>query len=84
MDTRGEEDESGNADAPAPPGVDRTALGYALLFGLPVGVGVSLAMMRSTGGGVLDPLVALPGLVAGGILFAVVLVAASNRVPADG
>ena len=73
-----------NADAGAPPGIDRTALGYALLFSLPVGVGVSLAMMRGTGGGVLDPLVALPGLVVGGTLFVLVLVAASNRVPARG
>ncbi|MFB6161598.1 MAG: hypothetical protein ABEJ61_10560 [Haloferacaceae archaeon] len=74
---------SGDAGATARPGVDRTALGYALLFSLPVGVGVALAMMRATGGGVLDPLVALPGLVAGSVLFLLVLVAASNRVPAE-
>ena len=73
-----------DTDVAPPPGVDRTAIGYALLFGLPVGLGVSLAMMRSTGGGVLDPLVAVPGLVAGGTLFLLVLAAASRRVPAEG
>jgi hypothetical protein len=72
-----------DTDVPPRPGVDRTAVGYALLFGLPVGLGVSLAMLRSTGGGVFDPLVAVPGLVAGGALFLLVLAAASNRVPAD-
>lgn len=56
--------------------LDPTTVGYALLFSIPVGVGVSGATMRMTGGGALDPLVALPGAVTATAVFLFVLVAA--------
>jgi hypothetical protein len=52
-----------------------TELGFAILLSVPVGAGVSTAMLRVTGGGIADPLVAGPGIVAALILFAFVLVA---------
>ena len=60
---------------------DRTALGYALLFAVPVGVGVAGAMMRGTGGGPLAPVVVGPGAVAAVIVFLLVLVGASGAEP---
>lgn len=53
----------------------REVLGWALLFSAPVGVGVSLAVMRMSGGDLLDPLVALPGVVAAAAVFAFVALA---------
>lgn len=56
-------------------GIDRTALGYALLFSVPVFVGVTMMMLKVTGGRPLS-LVFGPGLVVGGGVFALVLAAA--------
>ncbi|WP_224447772.1 hypothetical protein [Haloprofundus salilacus] len=42
----------------------RTIVGYALLFSIPVGVGVAAGVSRATGEGLLAPSVALPGVVA--------------------
>lgn len=64
-------------------GLDRTALGYALLFSLPVGVGVSAAVMRMSGGGVFDPLVALPGAATAAAIFLFVLLAARDAAPTN-
>ena len=50
----------------------REVLGWALLFSVPVGVGVSMAVMRMSGGGLFEPLVALPGIVAAVVVFAFV------------
>jgi hypothetical protein len=55
-------------------GVDRTVLGYALLFSVPVFVGVTMMMLKVTGGSPLA-LVLAPGLVIGVALFAFILVA---------
>lgn len=57
---------------------DRTTLGWALLFALPVGVGVAGAMMRGTGGGPLAPLVAGPAAVATLAVFLLVVWGASG------
>jgi hypothetical protein len=55
-------------------GLDRTALGYALLFSVPVWVGVTVMMLKVTGGRPLA-LVVAPGLALGGGVFALVLLA---------
>jgi hypothetical protein len=55
-------------------GFDRTALGYALLFSVPVWIGVTMAMLKVTGGRPLS-LVLAPGLVLGGGVFAFVVLA---------
>jgi hypothetical protein len=55
-------------------GFDRTALGYALLFSVPVVAGVTLAMLKVTGGRPLW-LVLAPGLVLGGTVFGLVALA---------
>jgi hypothetical protein len=57
-----------------PGGVDRTALGYALLFSIPVWIGVTMAMLKVTGGRPLS-LALAPGLVAGGAVFVLVVLA---------
>lgn len=49
-------------------GFDRPALGYALLFSVPVWVGVTVMMTKVTGGRPLW-LVLAPGLVLGGAVF---------------
>jgi hypothetical protein len=67
-------DETGVADDAASGGVDRTAIGYALLFSVPVSVGITMMMLKVTGGRPLT-LVLGPGLVIGGALFAFVLLA---------
>lgn len=53
----------------------REVFGWALLFSVPVGVGVSLAVMRMSGGALLDPIVVLPGVVAAAAVFAFVALA---------
>lgn len=58
--------------------MDRATLGYALLFSLPVAVGVAGAMMRGTGGGPLAPLVAGPATVAAVAVFLLVVAGASG------
>jgi hypothetical protein len=50
-------------------------LGFALLLSVPVGAGVSTAMVRVTGGSLTDPLVAGPGLVTAAVLLGFFLVA---------
>jgi hypothetical protein len=50
-------------------------VGLAVLFAAPVGVGVALATLRSTGRPPTDPLVVGAGLVAGAALFALVVLA---------
>lgn len=55
-------------------GLDRTALGYALLFSVPVWVGITVMMLKVTGGRPLT-LVLAPGLVVGGGVFALVVLA---------
>lgn len=60
---------------------NRAAIGYALLFSVPVGVGVAGAMMRTTGGGPLAPLVAASGTLAALAVFLFVVVAAAGGDP---
>ena len=36
--------------------MERTDLGYAVLFSMPVGVGVSMGVLRMAGGGLTNPL----------------------------
>jgi hypothetical protein len=55
-------------------GVDRAALGYALLFSVPVWIGITVMMLKVTGGRPLS-LVIAPGLVIGVCVFALVVVA---------
>jgi hypothetical protein len=81
MDQTGESGSTGASptahDDPAAAGgdgFDRTALGYALLFSVPVWVGVTMMMLKVTGGRPL-PLVLAPGLVIGGGVFALVALA---------
>lgn len=50
-------------------------LGFALLLSIPVGAGVSTAMLRVVGGNVTDPLVAGPGIATALGLLAFFLVA---------
>jgi hypothetical protein len=59
----------------------RARVGYALLFSVPVGVGVAAAMMRMTGGGPSRLVVFGPGVVAAAALFALVYVAARDASP---
>ncbi len=70
-------DETGKPapDARGAGGLDRTALGYALLFSVPVWIGVTVMMLKVTGGRPLA-LVVAPGLVVGGGVFALVVLAA--------
>jgi ABC-type uncharacterized transport system permease subunit len=57
--------------------VTSEGLGWALLFSVPVGVGVSLATARMSGRGFTDPLVAGAAVLFAAPLFVVVLTAAS-------
>jgi hypothetical protein len=52
-----------------------TELGFALLLSIPVGAGVSTAMLRVVGGNVTDPLVAGPGIATALGLLAFLLLA---------
>lgn len=56
----------------------RAALWYALLFSVPVTVGVPLAVMRVTGETGVTLRVLAPGLVAGLAVFALVVLGARN------
>lgn len=56
-------------------GLDRTVIGYALLFSVPVWVGVTMMMLKVTGGRPLA-LVLAPGVVLGVAVFALVAAAA--------
>lgn len=56
----------------------RATLAYAVLFSVPVGVGVAGAMMRGTGGGPLAPLVAGPAVLSAAVVFLLVVAGASG------
>ncbi|UVE49881.1 hypothetical protein KU306_13300 [Haloferax larsenii] len=56
----------------------RTAVAYALLFSVPVGVGVTVMMTRVVPGSLTTPLVVGPGLLLGITVFALVVVAARS------
>lgn len=60
---------------------DRTALGYAVLLSVPVGVGVAGAMMRGTGGGPFATMVVIPGAVATVVVFLLVVAGAAGEAP---
>jgi hypothetical protein len=53
----------------------RERVGWALLFGVPMGVGISLATSRMAGSGMGDPLVVAAGTTAAVVLVAFVLLA---------
>ncbi|WP_411963559.1 hypothetical protein [Haloferax sp. YSMS24] len=55
-----------------------TAVAYALLFSVPVGVGVTVMMTRVTPGTLTNPLVVGPGLVLAVAVFLLVVVAARS------
>ncbi|WP_410764490.1 hypothetical protein [Haloferax sp. DFSO60] len=52
------------------------AVGYALLFSVPIGVGVTLMMTKVVAGPLTKPLVVGPGLVIALVVFALVVAAA--------
>ncbi|MFC7203440.1 hypothetical protein ACFQJC_07945 [Haloferax namakaokahaiae] len=52
------------------------AVGYALLFSVPIGVGVTLMMTKVVAGPLTTPLVVGPGLAIAVVVFALVVVAA--------
>lgn len=54
------------------------ALAYALLFAVPIGVGVTVMMTRVVPGSLTTPLVVGPGVVIAFAVFALVFVAATN------
>ena len=53
----------------------RTAIGYALLFSVPVGVGVTVMMTRVVPGGLTTPMVVGPGLAIALAVFLLVVAA---------
>ena len=53
--------------------MERSDFGYAVLFSVPVGVGVSMGVLRMAGGGLTNPVVAGAGTVAALVLFAFVV-----------
>jgi hypothetical protein len=55
-------------------GIDRTAVGFALLFSVPVWIGITVMMLKVTWGRPLG-LVLAPGLAIGGGIFAFVVLA---------
>lgn len=59
-------------DEMATKGRQRAVIGWALLFSVPVGVGVSTATMRMSGQGPFAPGVVAPGAVAAVAVFALV------------
>jgi len=71
---RSTETQTGGTEGTDRRGFDRTALGYALLFSVPVWVGVTVMMLKVTGGRPLF-LVLAPGFVLGGAVFALIAVA---------
>ncbi|WP_396613219.1 hypothetical protein ACH9L7_04325 [Haloferax sp. S1W] len=54
----------------------RTAVAYALLFSVPIAVGVTVMMTRVVPGSLTTPLVVGPGLLLGLAVFLLVVVAA--------
>ena len=63
--------------------MERAALGYAVLFSMPVGVGVSMGVLRMAGGGLTNPLVVGAGAVAALVLFALVVAILATGSPDD-
>jgi hypothetical protein len=63
--------------------MERAALGYAVLFSVPVGVGVSMGVLRMAGGGLTNPVVAGAGTVAALVLFAFVVAILATGSPDD-
>ena len=63
--------------------MERTDLGYAVLFSVPVGVGVSMGVLRMAGGGLTNPVVAGAGTVAALVLFAFVVAILATGSPDD-
>ena len=63
--------------------MERAALGYAVLFSVPVGVGVSMGVLRMVGGGLTNPLVVGAGTVAALVLFAFVVAILATGSPDD-
>lgn len=63
--------------------MERAALGYAVLFSVPVGVGVSMGVLRMAGGGLTNPLVVGAGTVAALVLFAFVVAILATGSPDD-
>lgn len=59
----------------------RTALAYALFLSVPVGLGVSGALMRGTAQPPLSPIVVVPSAVAALLVFLVVLGGAAGEEP---
>ncbi|ELZ34490.1 hypothetical protein C474_02256 [Halogeometricum pallidum JCM 14848] len=57
---------------------DRTALGYALLFSLPMALGITVMMLKVVGGPLSRPLVFAPGAVVAACVFLLVAVAATG------
>jgi hypothetical protein len=57
---------------------DRTALGYALLFSVPMAVGITVMMLKVVGGPLSTPLVFGPGLAVAVAVFTLVAVAATG------
>ena len=54
---------------------------WSLFLSIPVGIGVSLAIMRSTGGNLTEPLVFVPGLLS--FLFIFLIIILSILTPED-
>ena len=76
-------DATADVEADSAPGVSdspslRAAIAYALLFSVPVGVGVTVMMTRVVPGNLTTPLVVGPGLLLGIAVFALVVVAARS------
>ncbi|QIB74610.1 hypothetical protein GL213_07860 [Halogeometricum borinquense] len=61
--------------------LDRTAVGYALLFSVPMAVGITLMMLKVVGGPLSAPLVFAPGVVVAAAVFLFVVVAAARGEP---
>ena len=54
---------------------------WSLFLSIPVGIGVSLSIMRSTGGNLTEPLVFVPGLLS--FLFIFLIIILSILTPED-
>lgn len=63
---------------------DRTGLGYALLLSVPVGVGVSMGVLKAAGGGLWSPLVVGSGIVTALAIFSFVVASLVFEATDDG
>ena len=64
--------------------MDRTEFGFAVLFSVPVGVGVSMGTLKAAGGGFTDPLVIGTGALAALAVFVFVVAGVAVGSPDDG